>query len=296
MKINEVVKQYDITRKALLVYEKKGLIQPARDQSGYRDYSEKDLKIIAKIILLRKFNIPLDDITKILSGNQQWINDMEELYQLEIKRLEVKHSYLHYVNDVINDCFDANEAIYSLDESLKYEENNESKQFEIKPILTFIIILFAILLALYTYDLYLIIATFVVVVSIILVSLLETHFYNYSSIISKLISYMIFVSGCLGIYCFFYTKEMLIYKLLLIFSFFVILYSFSKQEYLKRLYDVFNSRQINILIVISISTPVIMTVLKDMKIIHVTNKLTFFICSLSLVLASVATAIKHDRK
>ena len=294
MKTNEVIKQYDVTRKTLLVYENKGLIKPSRDQSGYRDYSEEDLKMITKIILLRKLNISLDDIHKILSGDQQWIKDIEEHYHLEKKRLEVKQSYLHYVHDVINDHFDVNEAICSLDESLKFEEKNESKPFIIKTWFTFIIILFAALIALYSYDFYMMMTIFIVSASIILISLLETHFYKYSSIICKLMTYGLLVLGCSGIYCFFYAKDIVIFKLLLIFSLFVIVYGLSQQKCLKRLYDHLNSHHINIFIVLSISIPIIVTILKDLQIIETNSRLIFFICALNLVFASVGVSIKYD--
>ena len=38
MRIKEVMNKYKVTRKALLLYEERGLIQPDRELSGYRDY------------------------------------------------------------------------------------------------------------------------------------------------------------------------------------------------------------------------------------------------------------------
>ena len=294
MKTNEVIKQYNITRKTLLVYENKGLIKPSRDQSGYRNYDEEDLKIITKIILLRKLNISLDEIQQILSGDQQWIKDIEEQYRLEMKRLEVKQSYLHYVNDVINNHFDVDEAICSLDESLKFEEHNKSGSFYIKPFFTFIIILFASFIALYTYDFYMMMTLFIVSTSIILISHLETHHYKCSSIIYKLMTYGLLMLGCSGIYCFFYTKEIVVFKLLLIFSLFVIVYGLSKQKCLKRLYDNCNSHHINIFIVLSISILIAVMISKDLQIIEINNRLLFFVCALNLVFASVGISLKHD--
>lgn len=50
-----IKKNMGITRKALLVYEKKGLITPARNPNNeYREYSEEDLQCIWMIKMLRE--------------------------------------------------------------------------------------------------------------------------------------------------------------------------------------------------------------------------------------------------
>ena len=40
MRIKEVMNKYKVTRKALLLYEERGLIQPDRELSGYRSVKE----------------------------------------------------------------------------------------------------------------------------------------------------------------------------------------------------------------------------------------------------------------
>ena len=40
MKINEVVKITGLTKKAIRLYEDRGLITVGRSENGYRDYSE----------------------------------------------------------------------------------------------------------------------------------------------------------------------------------------------------------------------------------------------------------------
>ena len=47
--------KYKVTRKALLLYEERGLIQPDRELSGYRDYRLVDIEVLKKIILLILF-------------------------------------------------------------------------------------------------------------------------------------------------------------------------------------------------------------------------------------------------
>ena len=44
MKINEVEKITGLTKKAIRLYELRGLITVERGENGYRDYSERDIK------------------------------------------------------------------------------------------------------------------------------------------------------------------------------------------------------------------------------------------------------------
>ena len=55
MKIGEVAEQTGLSISNIRFYEKKGLIEPKRnEQSKYRDYTEEDVKRLKQIILYRK--------------------------------------------------------------------------------------------------------------------------------------------------------------------------------------------------------------------------------------------------
>lgn len=70
MKINEVEQAIGITKKNIRFYEQEGLLNPSRNLSnGYRDYSEGDLETLRQIKLLRKLDIPLEEIRRLQSGN-----------------------------------------------------------------------------------------------------------------------------------------------------------------------------------------------------------------------------------
>lgn len=56
---NEVQNKTGLTRKAIEYYEEKGLIKPTRTINGYRDYSEEDLQILAKVSQLRKVGLTI---------------------------------------------------------------------------------------------------------------------------------------------------------------------------------------------------------------------------------------------
>lgn len=61
MKIGEVAEQTGLSISNIRFYEKKGLIEPKRnEQSKYRDYTEEDVKRLKQIILYRKMDMPLE--------------------------------------------------------------------------------------------------------------------------------------------------------------------------------------------------------------------------------------------
>ena len=69
MKINEVEERVGITKRNIRYYEKEGLLKPGRNsETGYRDYTEDDVKELKKIKLLRKLDMPLEEIRRMQRG------------------------------------------------------------------------------------------------------------------------------------------------------------------------------------------------------------------------------------
>ena len=90
MKTHDVEEQLGITKQALIYYEKEGLIDPIRDKNNYRQYSQNDIEILQVILLLRSFEISIDEIKLILSN------------KLSIRNcLETKQNYLKNEKDKI---------------------------------------------------------------------------------------------------------------------------------------------------------------------------------------------------
>ena len=54
MKINELEKMLNISRANIRFYEKEGLLNPERNDNGYREYEENEIAILKKIIVYRK--------------------------------------------------------------------------------------------------------------------------------------------------------------------------------------------------------------------------------------------------
>lgn len=68
MKINEAEQILGITKANIRFYEKEGLLTPTRNESGYRDYSDADIRQLKQIVILRKLGIPVQQIGDILDG------------------------------------------------------------------------------------------------------------------------------------------------------------------------------------------------------------------------------------
>lgn len=65
--IGEAAGQTGLTRKAIRLYEHKGLLPPAqRSDAGYRLYSDDDLAVLAFIRRARALDLHLDEIADIL--------------------------------------------------------------------------------------------------------------------------------------------------------------------------------------------------------------------------------------
>ena len=70
MKINEVETLSGIPKKNIRFYEEQGLLCPRRNpENSYRDYGESDVEVLRRIRLLRKLDVPIDEIRLMLSGS-----------------------------------------------------------------------------------------------------------------------------------------------------------------------------------------------------------------------------------
>ncbi|KAB3524890.1 MerR family transcriptional regulator [Alkaliphilus serpentinus] len=62
MNTKNVCNRLGLTPKGLRVYEEKGLVVPARNENGYRNYSERDILRLREILLLKDLGFSLQDI------------------------------------------------------------------------------------------------------------------------------------------------------------------------------------------------------------------------------------------
>lgn len=98
MHIQQVSKQVNISKKAIMFYEQKGLIKPRKDEHGYRIYDHNDIDQLMKIKCLREFNFTISQIKDILLNHQYNIFDIKKAeYEEQIFDLETS---LQYIDDM----------------------------------------------------------------------------------------------------------------------------------------------------------------------------------------------------
>ena len=69
VRIKEVEARVGLSAKNIRFYEKEGLLAPRRQAgNGYRDYDEGELSTLRRIKLLRKLDVPLEEIKAMLAG------------------------------------------------------------------------------------------------------------------------------------------------------------------------------------------------------------------------------------
>ena len=89
-KIHEFAKLAGVTVKALHHYDRLGLLQPGRTDTGYRVYLERDLETLEQIVALKFLGIPLKQIGVVLKRAAQ----LPDALRLQRRALEEKHDLL----------------------------------------------------------------------------------------------------------------------------------------------------------------------------------------------------------
>lgn len=89
MKIKQVVTLTGITAKNIRFYEDQGLLSPARNkENSYREYGEEDVRTLKTIKILRKLDMPLEQIREVLLGGCPLGEAME-------RHIEYLHQAIH---------------------------------------------------------------------------------------------------------------------------------------------------------------------------------------------------------
>lgn len=67
--IGEVSSRLGLSRDTLRFYERKGIIQPEKQDNGYRAYTYEDIRKLLNVMFYRRLNFSLEDINRILYKN-----------------------------------------------------------------------------------------------------------------------------------------------------------------------------------------------------------------------------------
>lgn len=123
MKSKDAQEKTGLTRKAMEYYEDLGLVQPSRNDSGYRCYSDEDISRLIQISTYRKLGLSLLEIEKILTSKEQKktisniVRDLEIRREIDSRKLELLKQYAEdrSIEDISLELFsiEAQESIYA---------------------------------------------------------------------------------------------------------------------------------------------------------------------------------------
>ena len=130
MQIKEVQEKLKISSYTLRYYEKMGLIQPYRDENGYRNYSEEDIHKIERIMFLRDINVPIEDIKDILDNKVTF----QDVLDNHIEKVNTRIESLQYIKNMCEDLKEKN--IPLLDQVIEDNQigNEKVKKKDLKKV------------------------------------------------------------------------------------------------------------------------------------------------------------------
>lgn len=102
MRINEVVKLTGVSARTLQYYDEIGLLIPQKLDNGYRDYTEKNLEKLQKILFYRFLKFKLNDIKELLEGDFDNLKILEQQRELILREKEKFEVILHNIEKTIS--------------------------------------------------------------------------------------------------------------------------------------------------------------------------------------------------
>jgi DNA-binding transcriptional MerR regulator len=93
--VKEVCKATKLTKKAIEYYISQGMISPKISENTYRDFCQDDIETLKKISILRKLDLGIDDIKKVLSCEMnQVLQKLSTQKKLKFEREKTKQLLL----------------------------------------------------------------------------------------------------------------------------------------------------------------------------------------------------------
>ena len=123
MGIREAEEATGISRQNIRFYEKQGLLHPARNKrNSYREYSDEDILRLKQIRLFRKLGMPLDEIRRLLEGEvdlTQALQEQDRRLAVEAEHLKASRQFIKKIHDTSLDEMDVDRCLQSMEEEEK---------------------------------------------------------------------------------------------------------------------------------------------------------------------------------
>lgn len=112
MKINEVMKETGLTKKAIYYYENEGLIRPHKDpDNNYRHYNEEDVRKLIIINILRRLDVPIKTIGDVIGNSVSIKEVLKDQLVITNHKINVLYQNKKMMNELI--LQDLNERDFS---------------------------------------------------------------------------------------------------------------------------------------------------------------------------------------
>ena len=123
MKIKEVENLLSVSRSNIRFYEKEGLLNPERKANNYREYSEEDIAVLKKILVLRKLGFSVEEISLMQKGE---LSLAEASYE-NISRLEKEIASLQGALKITKSLSTENTSFETLDQERLWNDIVQSE-------------------------------------------------------------------------------------------------------------------------------------------------------------------------
>lgn len=112
-KIGEVAGLFEISVRALRLYDKSGLFSPEhRDEhTGYRYYTESQLNKLSTIVGLRKVGFSLDEISQMFDPQMTYVEIIRR-FQLKKASIQKQLDTLNFSNELIDSMIETAELTH----------------------------------------------------------------------------------------------------------------------------------------------------------------------------------------
>jgi putative AdoMet-dependent methyltransferase len=123
MNTKTVCSKFNVSPKALRIYERLGILVPERAKNNYREYNENDMMKLRQLVLLKELGIPLVNIKKILDKEFDENNEIIRGLDIQLKAVENKISELENIKSTLKQ---------SINEELSDKTNNSHNDYFIE--------------------------------------------------------------------------------------------------------------------------------------------------------------------
>ncbi|MFC2694619.1 MAG: MerR family transcriptional regulator [Lactobacillus sp.] len=134
--IGDLAKKLNITTRTIRYYDQKGMVKPSRvSESGYRLYSDEQIKQLRLIIFLKELGFSLQDIQKILAYKNSdklidlLLEDQLKRNKAETQKLEERNKKIIQLQKVLsksNNIAEVTDITKIMDNETRYKEVTRS--------------------------------------------------------------------------------------------------------------------------------------------------------------------------